>query len=91
MKRALFSPPDSFALSPLLAILPSVGSVGRLEPLTASLFARYEKVTALKKDLAGGRDTNNLNRLSAEEAMVKTVLEWLGQTSRRPTTDGEER
>jgi len=67
-------PPDPFSLSPLLALLPSCGTVSRLEGLMPSLFARHEKVLALR-DRANDRDLDR--RLSAEEAMLRQLLDWL--------------
>ena len=36
--------PDAFSLSPLGAVLPSVGRVARLEEALSALFARHETV-----------------------------------------------
>jgi hypothetical protein len=77
MKRRLFSPPEQFSLSPLLALLPVLGKVDKLEGLTASLFARYEKVMALRKSVAEAGDTDNRRRLDAEANMLSEVLAWL--------------
>lgn len=78
MKRSLYSLPDQFSLSPLLSLLPMVGEVGRLDTFTSSIFARYEKVTEL---LRAAKDSNQdrdaLRRFTAEEAMLKAVLDWL--------------
>jgi hypothetical protein len=66
--------PESFSLSPLLSLLPSLGSVARLEGLVSSLFARYESVEAL---LEGGEVAATRARLSQESAMLKQILDWL--------------
>jgi len=80
MKRLLYSPPESFSLSPLLSLLPVKGVVGELEKLTSSLYARYEKVTALKTNL-GANEANEasetIGRVVAEQVMLKQILEWL--------------
>ena len=77
MKKTLFASPDSFSVAPLLALLPVRGSALELEKLTASLFARYEKVRASKKAMGASSDRELLRRAAAEEAMLKHVLEWL--------------
>ena len=76
-KRSLYSPPEGFSLSPLLSLLPVKGVVGSLEKLTASFYARYEKVHALKKALGKERQGEAWQKLNAEEGMLKQVLDWL--------------
>jgi|688.fasta_scaffold1561360_1 hypothetical protein len=67
-------PPDPFSLSPLLALIPQKGNLTRLESLVSSLFARYEKVEALRVE-AGETDTER--RYAAESAMLRQILDWL--------------
>lgn len=69
--------PDSFSLSPLLAVLPSSGNVSRLESLVSSLFARYESVEALREQTSG-QDART--KLSNEAAMLRQILDWLAVT-----------
>ena len=80
MKRPILSPPDTFSSSPLLALLPVVGVVGELEKLTSSLFARYERVRALKKSLDEDALRESQRRIVAEEAMLRHILDWLSVT-----------
>lgn len=84
MKRPSLSPPDAFSISPLLALLPVEGEVSKLEELTSSLYARYEKVSVMKRDLGQGV-TEHHKRIWAEEAMLKQVMDWLSVR-----VDGEE-
>ncbi|MBN8548286.1 MAG: hypothetical protein J0M12_03100 [Deltaproteobacteria bacterium] len=78
MKKSLCSNPEPFSLSPLLALLPVRGQVGKLEALTSSLFARFEKVLALQKELELNPDSSELSRRPASEAaMLRQVLDWL--------------
>ena len=77
MKRSLYSAPEAFSLSPLLAILPVRGEIGRLESLTASFYARYEKVSGLLKEAENSLGGEIKKRLSAEQAMLKQILDWL--------------
>jgi len=77
MKKSLLSPPDPFGLSPLVLLLPVIGRVGGLSPLTSSLFARFEKVQGLKEELSTEPDRAAFRRLAAEESMLKEVLDWL--------------
>ena len=84
MKKLLFTPPDPFSLSPLLAILPNCGDVTMLEPLTTALFARYEKVAALQREIAselGEPAAPILRKANAEAVMLKQVLDWLSTQS----------
>ena len=75
MKRPRFAVPDEFSLSPLLALLPWRGDLARLESLTSSFYARFEKVEKL---LAESDEESELRRRhSAEHAMLKQVLDWL--------------
>lgn len=78
MKRSLLAPPDSFTLAPLLALLPCRGDISKLESLTPSLFARYEKVLAFQRECAQNPELADSSRkFSAEAAMLRTVLDWL--------------
>ena len=77
MKRNLLSPPEPFTLSPMLSLLPVLGSPGKLEGLKASLFARYEKVTAQRKAATEGGDSEQRRKLEAESNMLFQVLDWL--------------
>lgn len=83
MKRPLFSNPEEFSLSPLLALLPVRGKVGRLEALTSSLFARYEKVASQLKEPETENSPELKKRFSSEEAMLRQVLEWLEVSPKR--------
>ena len=76
-KRSLYTPPESFSLSPLLSLLPVKGVVGNLEKLTSSFYARYEKVHALKASLKRETPSEAWHKLNAEEGMLKQVLDWL--------------
>lgn len=74
MANSTGGPLDPFSLSPLLSLLPSCGSISRLEPLVPSLFARHEKVLSLRDQ----NESKELERrLSAEEAMLRQILDWL--------------
>lgn len=76
MKRPIYSGPDAFSLSPLLAVLPVKGRISALESLSASLFARYEKVRELES--AGSDDALELAQGRADERnMLREVLDWL--------------
>lgn len=77
MKRSLFAPPDTFSLQPFLACLPVIGSVQELKKMSTALYARYEKVSVMRKEI--GQDVHGAGsqRLLAEEAMLKQVLDWL--------------
>lgn len=77
MRRPLFSPPDPFSLSPLLSLLPVHGRIGALAALTSSLYARFEKVQALRAELDAEVDRDAYRRFASEEAMLKSVLDWL--------------
>ena len=84
MKKSLLSPPDPFGLSPLVLLLPVIGRVGGLSPLTSSLFARFEKVQGLKEELSTEPDRAAFRRLAAEESMLKEVLDWLAVRPEEP-------
>lgn len=77
MKRNLYSAPEAFSLSPLLALLPVRGDIGKLESLTASFYARYEKVSGLLKEAENVLGGEIKKRLLAEQAMLKQILDWL--------------
>ena len=77
MRRPLYSPPDPWSLSPLLALLPLKGSVNELPALTSSLYARFEKVQALQAELNPDENKEAFKRFSAEAVMLKQVLDWL--------------
>ena len=77
MNRPLLSSPDLFSNSPMLAILPVLSQVDKLEPLTSFFFARYEKVRAMRKELADPESQSLIKTLAAEQAMLEQVLTWL--------------
>jgi len=77
MKRSVCSEPEDFSVSPLLALLPRKGNAGKLALLTSSLYARYEKVSGLRRDLGDAAEKNTVKKLLAEEGMLRQVLEWL--------------
>jgi len=66
--------PESFSLSPLLSVLPSVGNVSRLESLVSSLFARFEAVEALREQT---ETQEARTKLTNEAAMLRQILDWL--------------
>lgn len=80
MKRPLYSQPESFSLHPLLSFLPVKGDVSELRKMTASLYARYEKVAALKKGLGEDAVGEAYQRIAAEELMLRQILDWLSTT-----------
>lgn len=74
MREKLSTPLEPFALSPLLALLPEAGSLSRLESLLSSLYARRDKIEALRES---HQDKDSERRLSIESAMLDQVLDWL--------------
>lgn len=82
MKKGFSGQPDGFSISPLLSLLPVHGKVTRLEALTSSLFARYEKVRNQLRDESQESLPRDVERFTAEEAMLRQVLEWLEVTPR---------
>ena len=80
MKSPLYSPPEPFSLQPLLSFLPVKGSVVELRKMTASLYARYEKVAVLKRGLGNNALGETSQRIIAEEGMLKQILDWLTAT-----------
>jgi len=81
MRKSLFDTALEQQMSPLLSLLPSIGKISELEKFSSSFFARAEKVGGLRKSLSAD-NTENLEvikRLSAEEDMLKVLLEWLSR------------
>jgi hypothetical protein len=74
MSGNIGGPPEPFSLSPLLALLPDVGEIGRLEALVSSLYARQEKVEGLRAE-ASEKEVERT--YAAESAMLRQILEWL--------------
>lgn len=74
MSVSFGGPPDPFSLSPLLALIPQKGNLSRLESLVSSLFARYEKVEALRGEAT---EQEAERRYAAESAMLRQILDWL--------------
>jgi len=77
MKRPLYSAPEGFSLSPLLYLLPTRGKIGKLDTLTSSLYARYESVSSLARELNNDDNREAFRRFSNEEGMLREVLDWL--------------
>jgi len=74
MSQTIGGPPDPFSLSPLLSLLPSLGKISRLEGLVSALFARSEKVAALR---AQAESKDQERRFAVEEAMLRQILDWM--------------
>ena len=74
MTDKLSSPIESFALSPLIAVLPSLGSLTRLDSLLSSLYARQDKAEAMR---AHALDKESERKLLIEAAMLHQILDWL--------------
>ena len=76
--------PDPFSLSPLLSLLPSLGSVPRLEMLMSSLFARSETAESLRENA----ESNEVrSRYVSEAAMLRHILDLL---SPQPSAEGSD-
>lgn len=72
--------PEPFSLSPMLALLPRLGSASRLELLVTSLFARHEAVEAQREVVEG---SDRKVQTASEAAMLRQILDWLSvQTGR---------
>lgn len=82
-----FSLPDGFTSSPLLALVPSLGKVNRLHSYTSSIYARYEKVSEIAKELLSSDDVEAKRRCQAEENMLREVLEWLAVKPKQEQSD----
>jgi hypothetical protein len=82
MSGNVAGPPEPFSLSPLLALLPEGGDLSRLESLVSSLYARQEKVEALRAEAS---DKESERKYGIEAAMLRQILEWLAQNP----TEGE--
>jgi len=76
MSGTIGGPPDSFSLSPLLALLPDGGNLYRLETLVSSLYARQESVEALREEAA---DRESERKHAVEAAMLRQILDWLSE------------
>ena len=83
MKRGFFSPPDREMQYPLLELLPANRPVGDIARFSSSFFARYEYVQNMDQPVSDQRELRR--RASAEEAMLRAVLEWLRS---RPAVEG---
>lgn len=82
--------PEPFSLSPLLSLLPSLGSVARLELLVSSLFARYESFARSESGEAadGTLETPDQRmRVANEAAMLRQILDWLAV---QPKQEGDD-
>ncbi len=76
--------PDSFSLSPLLSLLPALGSVSRLELLLSSLFARSETAETLREN---AESNESQVRYANEAAMLRHILDWLAV---QPNEEGDD-
>jgi len=90
MKRSIYSPPDPFTLSPMVSLLPVRGKIGKLEGLTSSLYARFEKVSALQSEVGSSTKLGAAKRSNAEAAMLKQVLDWLSLKPQETAGEAEE-
>lgn len=65
---------EPFSHAPLVELLPHVGKLAKLKPLTSSLFARFERLEREDGDPRSSKEVH------AEEAMLQQVLHWLQVT-----------
>jgi hypothetical protein len=79
MKRSLFSSPEPFSFAPFLHLLPVGGTLGRLESLNSSFYARLEKVRSQQENLEGSSEL--ARSLRAEAQMLQQVLDWISSVS----------
>ncbi|MCB0336736.1 MAG: hypothetical protein KDD62_10540 [Bdellovibrionales bacterium] len=73
MSKPLYSPPEAFSLSPLLALLEVRGDINELSLLVPSFYARYEKMQLLEASVEAGDEMHA--RILAEKVMLRQVLE----------------
>ena len=78
MKKDSLVRSDTFSFSPLLALLPVLSRIENLKPLTSFFYARYEKISALRRSVDSQTDSDSSHAFLAEQAMLQEVLEWLG-------------
>lgn len=64
------SRPDIFNKSPLMALMPKMGDLSRLESLYNSFFARYESLKNEREKTAKLID-------DGEEKMLRTIISWI--------------
>jgi hypothetical protein len=57
--------PESFSISPLASLLPSLGNLSRLDSLVSSLFARFEAVEARRE------------HVDSQDQRAQQILDWL--------------
>ena len=79
MKRSLFSPPEPFSFAPFLHMLPVGGALARLEALSASFYARLEKVRSQQEQYEG--TSEQARSLRAEALMLQQILDWISSVS----------
>ena len=72
---SLLAQPDPYLRAPLIALLPVLGNLSKLEGFTSSLYARFEKVKALYEGCP--EESPQFRKLSAEIGMLTQVLDWL--------------
>lgn len=77
MKRKIYSRPELFGLSPMLALLPDLGDAESLQKMYSTLFARQETVSAARKEASGNGADAQTKAYRVEEEMLQAVLEWL--------------
>jgi hypothetical protein len=70
------NPADPLFQSPMATLLPSLGSLETLANLKTFIFARYEKIDALRQ-LAVSRGERVSESTQAELDMLLEVLDWL--------------
>ena len=82
MTKSSFSlKPDEFSSAPILCLLPSVGDSNKLASFSSSMFARFEKLNQVVKELSHDRSSVVLERFIDERDMLKEVLDWLKGSS----------
>jgi len=76
MKLPSIRKTDPFVQAPLVTLLPTLGNLETLTGLKTFLFARYEKVEALRQ-AALAREDRVPEQTQAEVDMLTEVLDWL--------------
>jgi hypothetical protein len=73
-----YGSPDDFTMAPLLSLLPTIGDVTKLEGVTSSLYARYEKISQILREAE--RAGQSPQKFVRELDLLKEVLAWLAVT-----------
>ncbi len=77
MPKSSLLAPDPFSFSPFLSVLPEMGDVSKLKAAVSSLYARFQRMHELSRELEARMNPEIHKKVLAETQMLQQILNYL--------------